>query len=67
MSIIKKKFLSNIFEQKNDLEYSSESVKFIEKSDLKSVNLQYITLGCFDDGTNDQESDVPSTIFLYFL
>ena len=34
--------------------------------DLKSVNLQYITLGCLDDGTN--ESSTKSLIFqvLYF-
>ena len=34
---------------------------------LKSVNLQYITLGCLDDGTNKSstKSDVPSIIFFY--
>ena len=34
---------------------------------LKSINLQYITLGCLDDGTNEsltksEESDVQSII-----
>ena len=42
---------------------------FVRHQDLKSVNLQYITLGCLDDGTNKllTKSDVPSIIFLYFL
>ena len=30
---------------------------------LKSVNLQYNTLGCLDKRTSDQASDVPSIIF----
>ena len=42
-------------------------VHFNEEVHLKSVNLQYITLGCLDDGTN--ESSIKSLMFqvLFFL
>ena len=38
--------------------------------DQKSVNLQYITLGCLDDGTNESSTKSPmlqALFFLYFL
>ena len=40
------------------------------EADLKSVNLQYITLGCLDDGTNELSTKslmFQVLFFLYFL
>ena len=63
-SFIYKCFIS--VDKSDYLKKESREQKWSDQSHYKSVNLQYITLGCLDEIVN-QESDVPSIIFLYFL